>query len=98
VYNKGERKSDRLLSLVFVRGKKLKIGFSVPNKIGKANVRNRLKRRLRAYVRGQIPTLAPAQVVITARPGAELLTFAELGQTVRELFVRAKLYNSAVVL
>ena len=91
VYNQGERKSDRLLSLIFVRGKNLKIGFSVPNKIGKATVRNLLKRRLRAYVRGLIPSLSPAQVVISARPGAEAMGFVELGQAVRELFVRAKL-------
>ena len=91
VYNKGERKSARLLSLVFVPGKNLKIGFSVPNKIGKATVRNRVKRRLRAIVREFVPGIRPAQIVITARSGAEAMAFLELKTDVRGLFERTKL-------
>ena len=91
VYNKGERKSARLLSLVFVPGKNLKIGFSVPNKIGKATVRNRVKRRLRAIVRELVPGIRPAQIVITARSGAEAMAFLELKTDVRGLFERTKL-------
>jgi len=91
VYNRGERKSVQLVGLVYVPGKNLKIGFSVPNKVGKATVRNRLKRRLRAYVRGLIPALRPAQIVVTARPGAEALAYGALCKTLRELFIRAKL-------
>ena len=91
VYNKGERKSDKLLSLVYVPAKGLRIGFSVPNKIGKAVVRNKLKRRLRAYVRTQIPFLKPVQAVITARAGADKLSYDELCAVLKGLFVKAKL-------
>jgi len=93
VYNKGERKSERLIGLIYVPGKNLKIGFSVPNKVGKAHVRNLLKRRFRAIARELIPTLRPAQIVISAKPGAELLSYAELHSCVTELFRKAKLFK-----
>jgi len=91
VYNKGARASRPLLGLVFVPAKNLRIGFSVPNKVGKAVVRNLLKRRLRAYVRSILPQIRPAQIVITAKPDADKLTYSELTATVRELLLKAKL-------
>ena len=94
VYNKGERKSDKLLSLVYVHAKGLRIGFSVPNKVGKAVVRNKLKRRLRAFVCTQIPFLKPVQAVVTARAGADKLSYQELCASLRELFARAKLLTN----
>lgn len=93
VYNKGERKSDKLLSLIFVPSKSLKIGFSVPNKVGNAVKRNQVKRRLRAIVRNFIPLLKPVQCVIAAKDGAAGLSYAELNETVEELFKRAKLFK-----
>ncbi len=94
VYNKGGRKSDKQLSLIFVPAKSLRIGFSVPNKVGKAVVRNRLKRRLRACCRLLLPSLLPAQMVIAARAGAETLTYRELCGAVQGMLARAKLLKA----
>jgi ribonuclease P protein component len=94
VYNRGERKSDKLLSLIFLPSKSLKIGFSVPNKTGNAVKRNLIKRRLRAIVRNLLPRLRPAQAVIAARSGADGLTYGQLNKAAEELFERAKLIKN----
>lgn len=91
VYNKGLRKNASTLGLIYVRGKTLKVGFSVSNKIGKAVIRNKLKRRLRSIVRELIPRIQTAQIVIATKPGAEKLEFLQLKQIVFNLFNNAKL-------
>lgn len=94
VYNKGTRSGVGKLSLVFVKSKSLKIGFSVSNKVGCAVVRNKLRRRLRAICRSLIPCVSPVQAVIVARPEAAEMTFAQLEAAVKKLFSKAGLLNS----
>ena len=92
VYNKGARSSRGVVSLTFVKSKAgTKIGFSVPNKVGKANVRNKLKRQMRAIVRDCIKLVLPSQIVFSLRLGASDLSFKELKQKINELLTRAKL-------
>ncbi len=55
-------------------------------KIGKANVRNRLKRRLREIVRTENLPKPYFNYVLLAREGAELLQFNELKAQVGKLF------------
>ena len=93
VYNKGERKFDSLMGLVFVRGKVKKIGFSVPNKIGKAIVRNKLKRRMRAIVREKLSNILPAQVVFTLKEGSSRLEYNDLKNIVHKLLTKSKLIS-----
>lgn len=92
VYRKGAVKRLGSLSLSCVMGGSgAKVGFSVPNKVGKAVVRNKLKRRLRAIVRARIGGIRRAQIVIAAKPGADKLSFCELSSAVDELLISAQL-------
>ena len=70
----------------------LKIGFTVANKIGKAHIRNLVKRRLRACVREIVPTLPNNyNVVLIAKVGIENITFDELKKEVYLVFKKANL-------
>ena len=56
-----------------------RFGFSVSRRVGNAVVRNRVKRRLREFVRIHRAELAAAaDFVFIAKPGAAELSYAEL--------------------
>lgn len=55
-----------------------RVAYAIGRKVGPAVRRNRLRRRLRAIVRGQAGRLAPGAYLIGAAPGAAELSFDEL--------------------
>ncbi|MFN2586887.1 MAG: ribonuclease P protein component [Actinomycetota bacterium] len=65
----------------------VRLGLSVGRTAGKAVVRNRIRRRLRAAVRSYGP--APADIVVVARPPADSVPFALLEEYVTECLQRA---------
>jgi ribonuclease P protein component len=65
-------------------------GFVVSRRVGKAVVRNRVKRRLREIVR-QTSVRPGWDIILIARAGAAVAGFRDLNQSVRELFIRAGL-------
>ena len=85
VYRRGKKASCRELSLLYVRSKEKRIGFSVSKKVGVAVVRNRTKRRLRETVRPLLAQLRSGLYVFVARPAAAELSFQELCSRVRYL-------------
>lgn len=88
IYKKGKRVSSKYFTLYTVQSKfkVYKIGFSINKKIGKANKRNLLKRRLREITR-QADYIKPNyNYVLMAREGVEVLTFDELKKQVEYIF------------
>ena len=85
VYRRGKKASCRELSLLFVRSKEKRVGFSVSKKVGVAVVRNRTKRRLRECVRPLLPHMRSGLYVFVARPAAAELSFQELNARVNYL-------------
>ena len=66
-----------------------RIGFTTPKGLGKAVVRNRIKRRVREAVRLELASLSPEwSIVFNPRRKAQDCLFTELQAEVRRLFIR----------
>ncbi len=86
IYKKGERVHTDHFTLFVVKSKFdcYKIGFSINKKLGKANKRNLLRRRLKEIVR-QAPVPEHFNYVLMAKEGVMELSFAELSKEVLKL-------------
>ena len=88
IYKKGVRKNTHFLVLFITDSKYkcYKIGYSISKKIGKANVRNRLKRRMREIVRTNSFAKDYHNYVLMAKEGIQNLNFEELLTEIKEVF------------
>ena len=88
IYKKGERVSTEHFTLFVVKSKfeNYKIGFSVSKKLGKANKRNKLKRRLKEICRRYVKVPPYRNYVLLARNDAQNVDFIFLKEEVVKLF------------
>ena len=97
LYRRGTSIPCRLMILIFCPSKQKlpKIGFSVTKKIGKATVRNRVRRRMKEQARSLIPHFAEhTNYVFVARANLVDAEFAEIGASMKYLLKKAGLYRS----
>ncbi|MBQ8444594.1 MAG: ribonuclease P protein component [Clostridia bacterium] len=88
IYRKGERKSSKHFTLFVVKSKysNYKIGYSISKKVGKANQRNLLKRRMKEIVRINKLAQNGHNYILQARIGASELSFQEIEKQLNKIF------------
>lgn len=100
VYRAGIHYSSKNL-IIYVassKTKNIKVGFSVTKKIGKACVRNLIRRRLREIVYNEIPKLKQnCNLIVVAKESITNATMAELTFELKNLFQKAQMFNEKTV-
>jgi ribonuclease P protein component len=96
VFQQGRHNGGRLLALRAVRNELAwtRYGFVVSKRVGKAVVRNRVRRRLREIVRSAA-LKEGYDLVVSARPEAAAGSFDALKQETQLLLRRARLIDTA---
>lgn len=100
VYKEGTSFTEGQVVLYLLRIDDLsvrQIGFSVSKKLGKAVVRNKIKRRLREVYRHMLPELPHGyRAIVVARRSAAEAEYKQLERSVRGVLAKAGLLSNVV--
>ncbi len=97
IYKKGKSVYSKYLMLVYVptKLKTVRVGFSISKKIGKAHIRNLVKRRLRSITLELLKQnkLKTNNYIFIANVGIDSISFEELKNQVNYLLSKESLFN-----
>lgn len=96
VYKSGDHFSGEhmVLYLVSSKTKSIKVGLAVTKKVGKAVVRNRIRRQLREIIKKQVPSLKQNyNIIVVARDNITSASFETLTNEFSKLIKKANLIN-----
>ena len=95
VYRRGKSYPSRNLVLIHLKGRDLKIGFSVSGKVGNAVTRNRIRRCLREDVRRLREEMKCGKYVFIARTSIVGVPHEAVTRELKKLLKRANLLKDA---
>ena len=92
IYRKGQRVSSKHFVLFIVKSRfdAYKIGYAITKKVGKANIRNLLRRRLKEIVRINNLAQKGKNYILHARDNASEVEFNILQEEIIKLFEKGK--------
>ena len=93
VYRKGKPYPSRNLTLVYLRGRGIRVGFSVSAKVGNAVIRNRVRRILKEDVRKLLYRMKDGRYIFVARPSAKETAHPQITREIEGILSRAALFR-----
>ena len=93
VYRKGKSTPSKNLTLIHLKGREQRFGFSVSSKVGNAVTRNRIRRFMREDVRRMRAQLKSGKYIFVARPALKNVPHSDLTRELNAVLRRAKLFK-----
>lgn len=93
IYSRGKSFANKKLVVYYIKSndEKLKIGISISKKVGKAVVRNRLRRLIKENIRLNTKIKTGYSIIILARVGADDLDFQTMKSSINHLLKKCDL-------
>jgi ribonuclease P protein component len=87
----GSRWKGPCVLFCFQKSKERRVAFTVPKKVGKAHIRNRIRRRLREIYRRKRQEIGNFSIIFMARPTARNADYAQLSEEFENFLAQNKL-------